>query len=213
MADNVSERVTTVDDICKEERYPIFPLPVFILSGGRQKLRIFEARYLSMVAHSQETNGFVISPCTENKEPVRPKWGAHVQIVDFDSGSDGILTIDVLAGKLVTLESVSTKEGGLITATAKTLQHWSHDQSSKCSHKTATAIENDLADLLKQLCDAHNELNSLYRESYFSNPKWVCARLLEILPISMIEKEKFVFQLTFPQLLDFLGSLLKKEIK
>lgn len=39
----------------------VFPLPIFLLPRGRQRLRIFEPKYLAMVAHAAQGDGFIIA--------------------------------------------------------------------------------------------------------------------------------------------------------
>ncbi|WP_413702172.1 hypothetical protein ACLKMH_12185 [Psychromonas sp. KJ10-10] len=60
---------------------PVFPLPIFMLCGGVQRLRIFEQRYIDMVANSQQTDGFVIAPSEVNSPTQVSQWGRMCKLL------------------------------------------------------------------------------------------------------------------------------------
>ncbi|WP_413284283.1 LON peptidase substrate-binding domain-containing protein [Vibrio sp. MA40-2] len=204
---------------------PVFPLPIFLLTGGMQRLRIFEAKYVAMVANANETDGFVMSVYDQERAFNAADWGAHVKIVDFDQGEDGILQVDVLAVGLVSLSDFSYQQDGLLLAHAETLPHWSVEPSlvSDWSKQQNTEITSDklsfnnseehqqFSTVLQGIFQSHKPLNDLYKEQYFDYYEWVCARLLEIIPLSLTEKEKFVKPLQLEQLTKLLDSLCEKD--
>ncbi|MGF1752055.1 hypothetical protein L4C33_00435, partial [Vibrio makurazakiensis] len=57
------------------------------------------------------------------------------------------------------------------------------------------------------------ELSFLYKHQHFNYDHWVCARLLEIVPLTLEEKADFVRQLDFTQLTEILSSACEKEMK
>ncbi len=184
---------------------PVFPLPIFILSGGMQRLRIFEPRYVSMVANSNQTNGFVIAHYDQDKEYLSSDWGTHVQIVDFDQGADGVLTVDVLATRMVSLAHFSLQADKLLVAQVETLPHWSMAQHG------IQEPDVKFASVLKEIFVTNYELSNLYSNQHFNYAEWVGARLLEILPLPVNDKQKFIHQLDYAQLIVLLNSLIDKR--
>ncbi|WGV98652.1 LON peptidase substrate-binding domain-containing protein [Vibrio sp. YMD68] len=189
---------------------PVFPLPIFLLSGGMQRLRIFEPKYLKMVSQATQNDGFIIGLFKKENPFSVAGWGTHVKIVNFDMGEDGVLTIDVLAESMVKLVNIDTQKDGLVIAQSEPLAHWSSEQDT-------TSIEADgvvgLSKTLKSLFDTHNEFSALYQTRYLSYSKWVCARLLEIIPLSLEEKEMFIHDLSFTQLKELLSSMCERKSK
>ncbi|MDG3084880.1 hypothetical protein P7F88_01755 [Vibrio hannami] len=210
MNQNIVDKVNLETD----PRSPVFPLPIFLLSGGMQRLRIFEPKYVSMIANAHNTDGFVISLYQDKATFKASSWGTHVQLVDFDKGEDGILTVDVLADRLVSLTEFDYQKDGLLVASAKTLNHWSSGSSNfenSAYFEANEIIYQRLSNILRELFEAHPELRKLYQNNYFDYAEWVCARMLEIVPIPMTEKEKFVQRLDFTQLTTLLGTLCEIE--
>lgn len=190
--------------------YPVFPLSLFMLTGGMQRLRIFEQRYLSMVANEANTGGFIIALYKKDKPFSCADWGVHVNIVDFSNGDDGILIIDVIAERLVSLSGLCYDEKGLLFAQAENFPHWSTAPVSSQPPDTKPA---ELASFLKQVFNDNPELKQLYQQCYFEEPSWVSARLLEIIPIPVDEKEKFIHHLGLTQLNQLLFHLCTNSIE
>ncbi|KAB0291639.1 hypothetical protein F2P58_00330 [Vibrio fortis] len=64
------------------------PIATLYSPRGRQRLRIFEQKNLTMVAHAAQGDGFVIaSHDNRNNSPLKD-WGTKVKIVDFKSSDD-----------------------------------------------------------------------------------------------------------------------------
>lgn len=174
---------------------PIFPLHVFLLPKGRQKLRIFEAKYLTMVMASLESRGFIISfphseqGATITKDSLTPvsHWGTLVKVVDFDQGDDGVLLIDVEGELLVSLQGFHYQEDGLLLGDYLPRQHWPIATQSE-----SVIPKPILAATLKELFYQYQDLNLLYPIPNFESAHWVNARLLEILPIPHKVKAHFI---------------------
>ncbi len=186
---------------------PVFPLPIFILPGGVSRLRIFEPRYLKMVAEADKTGGFVIA-CFNADLPFNvAEWGTKVEIIDFDQDKEGLLLIDVRADYLVNLSDFHRRQDKLLLARSTRRNHWSAPPAI-LDHK-----QQPLGIALKQLFDNHPELSEKYAEPRFEQLQWVCARFLELLPLSLEEKEQFISPDTLPQLEKFLQLLILGEEK
>ena len=180
---------------------PIFPLPVYLLPEGITQLRIFEQRYLNMVKNSQKTKGFVIVHSLDNRK--LSDWGSWVDIVDFDSGEDGMLLITVQCKSLVTIDNVYQQEDKLYHATVTEKKHWQPEH-----HQEPCLF---LKNQLQRLFDNHIALQQLYPRPHFDNDRWVCARWLELLPIEFEEKQHFSQANSFIDAVDFLTTIFVSE--
>lgn len=183
----------------------MFPLPIFVLPGGIQRLRIFETKYLSMMAKLEQTQGFVIGIYQKQKAYLVPEWGTLVQIIDFDLGDDGVLNIDVMASEMQKLTSFEYQSDGLLTANATPFSHWASDKGMP--NDQPEREHHALALVLKSLFITNEELSNLYKTHHFSYPKWVAARLFELIPLGLDEKERVTSEFGFAQVTKLLCSL------
>ncbi|WP_052813870.1 LON peptidase substrate-binding domain-containing protein [Shewanella sp. cp20] len=192
-----------------EQTLSVFPLPLFVLPGGVQRLRIFEQRYLAMVTESMADessgSGFVIARYDKAFDFNVPDWGTKVQIVDFHHGEDGLLVIDVRASHLVSLDRFEMRGDGLLMARCRYRDHWPAQPPS--------ARRGELGQALSELFVQHPPLAQLYPQPEFNRLDWVCARFLEILPLSLNEKEKFILPNSFPQAKSFLDTFILGQDK
>ncbi|ABE56651.1 conserved hypothetical protein [Shewanella denitrificans OS217] len=192
----------------------IFPLPIFLLPSGITRLRIFEPRYLTMISTSSDGRGFVIATCDKGTEAQLPKWGARVQVVDFHT-DNGVLVIDVQAVHLVSLGDTKRQNDGLLIADVQYLDHWAtleKPAAGGCSleiqaHQHPSEQMNALVHVLKKIVSQHSLLSNVYQNLYLASPQWVCARFLEILPLSLNEKEKFIEPRALEHIQSFLFTL------
>ncbi|KJZ16257.1 hypothetical protein TW85_00310 [Marinomonas sp. S3726] len=191
---------------------PIFPLHVFLLPKGRQKLRIFEAKYLTMVMASLESRGFVIAfpnpvkndtEVQESNTPVS-HWGTLVKVVDFDQGDDGVLLIDVEGEFLVSLQSFHYQDDGLLLGDCLPRPHWPTSSISE-----PVPPKPILVATLKELFYQYQDLNLLYPIPHFESAHWVNARLLEVLPVPHKVKAHFIQPDSLSSLTTFLTTYIQ----
>ncbi len=161
------------------DRLPVFPLPLFILPNGRQRLRIFEQKYLKMVSSASQGSGFIIAPQDAEKPKTLSSWGTRVTIVDFNISDDNILEIDVEGVQLVKLKDAMRQQDTLITSRFQNLPHW-----PELNAKTPNIMTLFLVQLFKE----NESIRTLYPAPDFENSQWTCARLLEMLPIPLEKK-------------------------
>ncbi|MEJ6474694.1 LON peptidase substrate-binding domain-containing protein [Pseudoalteromonas piscicida] len=186
----------------------LFPLPIFLLPGGFTRLRIFEQRYLYMVKEAAKTEqGFVLCPYANNTPHNVPDEGVHVKIVDFSQGEDGQLLIDVEAINRVAISQVEVDHQSLRYGECEPLKGppW------LCTEDAFTLIDEALTEKLRSVFIANPVLDDLYRIKDFSTPLWVAYRWLEILPISMTQKQKIKQAQTFEQVAEFLHTVLDEK--
>ncbi|MEG3219569.1 hypothetical protein PD716_02865 [Vibrio gigantis] len=175
----------------------VFPLPIFLLPGGRQRLRIFEPKYLAMVAHAAKGDGFIIA--TQDNSEHLSSWGTKVSIVDFNMSDDLILEIDVEGEKLVQLHESFRDDDDLIKSKFSLLPHWPVHEYK---------VPNVFTAFLVQLFRDHDSIRALYPTPDFESSQWICARLLEMMPIPLEKKTEFTEPASFPSLVPFLNQII-----
>lgn len=180
---------------------PIFPLTIYLLPEGVTQLRIFEQRYINMVKNSHKTDGFVIAYALSNEKI--SEWGSWVDIIDFATDSDGLLTIMVKCKKLVAINNTYYQDDNLMLGKVTTKPHW----------PAITANERcfELKQQFERLYESHPALQQLYGEPQFQRYDWVIARWLELLPVSFDSKSHFAHPNSFIKAVDFLTTIILEE--
>ncbi|WP_299693706.1 LON peptidase substrate-binding domain-containing protein [uncultured Vibrio sp.] len=201
---NSSSKITQAEAILAQSlELAVFPLPIFLLPGGRQRLRIFEPKYLAMVSHAAQGDGFIIATQDNAKSARLSSWGTQVSIVDFNMSDDQILEIDVEGKNLVQLLSSLTTSDGLIKGKFSPLPHWPTVESTAQSQ-----VPNVFTAFLVQLFRDNESIRTLYPTPDFESPQWICARLLEMMPIPLEKKTEFTEPASFPSLVPFLNQII-----
>jgi hypothetical protein len=183
------------------ERLPVMPLPLVLLPGGIQRLKVHEPKHLSMIKSAIKGEGFVVSLLKPDLPHTCSSWGVWVKIIDFNLGSDNILLIDIQALAMVELSNLTRDANGLLRSELTLREHWGYRE-----------IESDTEGLVRNLRDIfkqHISLRQLYKKTHFYDANWVCARYIEVLPLSLNEKEKFIFDYSFDQIEGFLHTLIQ----
>ncbi|MEC9248448.1 MAG: LON peptidase substrate-binding domain-containing protein [Pseudomonadota bacterium] len=129
----------------------VFPLPLVLLPGELLPLRIFEARYLDMVANClRNEEPFVLSPVLNpelNQEHLNPV-GTTAKIIEWNKRDDRTLHIIVQGTKKVEIENPRIENNGLIVARAtETIDSDSHPSFEALRFMTEN---NKLKDTYKQ---------------------------------------------------------------
>ena len=127
----------------------IFPLPLVLLPGEYLPLRIFEARYLDMVANCLRVEEpFVLSPVLKDNQTEEhlTAIGTTANIVEWDEKEDTTLHIIIKGSQKVLIDQPASQSNGLIIAETTLI----NDSDSELS-------EEDFGFLKKSL-----ETNGLY---------------------------------------------------
>jgi len=164
---------------------PLFPLNAVLFPGGPLKLRIFEARYVDMIGRCmRESTPFGVAMIVEGVEAGGTartvSIGTSARIVDFEQLSDGLLGITAVGERCFRIESVSQQHDGLNVAQVEWLA---------AEPELPVPAENDylvqlLQHALPRLAPAYDFTPVLYEDA-----SWVGARLVEILPLPLTEKQ------------------------
>jgi Lon protease-like protein len=109
--------------------------------------------------------------------------GSLATITDWYQGSDGLLGVTAVGGQRFRLLSVRQQADGLNIGTIEVLPI-----------EPAMALPEEYAPLKKILESVLDDLGRLYEslERRFEDAVWVTYRLIEILPIELEEKQRFL---------------------
>lgn len=164
---------------------PLFPLNTVLFPGGPLPLRIFEPRYLDMVRHCmREGSAFGVVLIRAGGEvgavARTAEVGTSARIVDFSSLPDGLLGISCLGERRFRVLRRWRQDDGLNVGEVE----WLAD-AEPVPLPPETRF---LSDLLRRVLP---ELGEMYANvpRRFDDAGWVSARLVEILPLSLGDKQ------------------------
>ncbi len=197
-------------------RRALFPLPLFILPNGLTRLKIFEPRYMRMVAECVEDLGFVIMSVDKQDTAKQPSWGVLVKIVNFHGLNHGMLAIDVQADSLVAVENITVESDGLQRANVTHKPLWA---SMSCSLLREEEVVK-LSSLLFDFYENNRGVGELYLADQCltlplshcsSSEVWLCQRWIELLPISHRVKRTLIEDGGYRQSIDLLRTLILEK--
>lgn len=164
---------------------PLFPLNTVLFPGGPLPLRIFETRYVDMVRRCMRgSTSFGVVLIRAGAEvgdlASTAEIGTSARIVDFHQLPDGLLGISCQGERKFHVRTRTRRSDGLNVAEVEWL-----------APEPATALPEayrHLGDLLRKVLP---ELGDMYDSlpKQFDDAAWVGSRLVEILPISLGDKQ------------------------
>jgi len=167
------------------EEIPLFPLNTVLFPGGPLPLRIFEPRYVDMVRKCMREGapfgvllirtGAEVGAVTSTADV-----GTSARIVDFNQMQDGLLGITCLGDKRFRVASRRTQGDGLHIGEVE----WLRDVGDAPLPPEHRHLSNLLGKVLPELGDLYTLV-----DRKFDDTAWVAARLAEILPISLSDKQ------------------------
>ena len=165
---------------------PLFPLNTVLFPGGPLPLRIFEPRYVDMVRNCMRDGApFGVVLIRTGLEAGAVSSAAHVgtaaRIVDFDQMPDGLLGILCSGEQKFRVESRRVQGDGLNIGTVT----WLPPEASMPLPPQYVHLGQLLRKVLPQLGDLYRSL-----PARFDDAGWVSARLAEILPLSLPDKQE-----------------------
>jgi Lon protease-like protein len=195
-----------MDNVTLPMPLPIFPLQVFLLPGGKIRLRVFESKYIKLISLASSKGGFIIKQGADGYNTGRDytehvNIGNLVAVRDFHQGQGGVLEVDVYCLSIISINDVIT-EGDLTFATMVPISHWSGEQ------RLFTQAKNELAISLNDIINEDIMLSSLYEEKSLENQTWVIARWLELLPMNLTMKKSFICSSDFTEAKAFVESII-----
>jgi len=163
------------------------------MPDGVLALRVFESRYLDMVAHSmREDEPFVIAPVLdrgqEGEQPsadiartLQPAaMGTLAQVIDWDQGKDGVLQVVVRGLQRVRIFDSEVQPDGLVVAAVEPLD----DDEFTPLPEDMGYLARGLEHLLDQLGPPYTDLTRRP-----DDVAWVGNRLTEVLPMNLHSKQ------------------------
>lgn len=162
------------------ESLPLFPLHTVLLPGASLGLRVFERRYLDMVGDcGRNGRGFGVCLIMEGSEAGAPAssaaFGTEAVIEDFDTGDDGLLTLQVRGARRFHVQRTRVRDNGLVVGEVR----WREadlDDSLRPEHALLATV---LQHFLEKAGGEHSKVSN----ARFDDATWVGWRLAEFLPL------------------------------
>ena len=184
---------------------------IVLFPDGPLPLRIFEPRYLDMIARCMKDNAqFGVVLTSPDVESPHGDVGSDIlsvnhigtlaTITDWYQGSDGILGVTARGGSRLIVRSYHREPDGLYIGDINLLPA-----------ETGVALPAEYAAMAKLLEVIISDLGILYNEFdvRYDDASWVGYRFAEILPISLDEKQ-YCLEMSEPlRRLEFLQPLLR----
>lgn len=162
------------------ESLPLFPLRTVLLPGASLGLRLFERRYLDMVGDcGRNGRGFGVCLILDGEEagaPATPAaFGTEALIEDFDTGEDGLLTLQVRGARRFHVQRTRVRDNGLVVGEVQ----WREadlDDSLRPEHALLATV---LQHFLEKAGGEHSKVSN----ARFDDAAWVGWRLAEVLSL------------------------------
>ena len=185
----------------------LFPLHTVLFPGGPLPLRIFETRYTDMVrrcTREQQPFGVVLIQEGDEAGPVATTatLGCSARIADFYTLQDGLLGISCVGERKFRVESVRREADGLNVGEVTWLAPEPEIALPAEYAQFGDTVRRALADLAE-----HYQ----HVEKKFDDAGWVGARLAELLPIALNDKQALLELADPVARLDALLSLVPAE--
>lgn len=168
-----------------KQRIPLFPLHTVLFPGGALPLRVFETRYLDMISQCMRNeSGFGICLIKEGSEvgnaPQVYEMGTLVNISYFQQLKDGCLGITARGERRFRILSSEVQPNQLTLAEVELIPRLNHHP-----------LPDEFNEFVTMLTNIFEELGHPYVSlpKHYDNATWVSARLAELMPISLKEKQ------------------------
>lgn len=184
---------------------PLFPLQTVLFPGGPLPLRIFEPRYLDMVSHCLKSGtGIGVVLIRDGSEvgvaATTHEVGTVSQITYWNRLSNGILGITVRGEQRFQILSQQVQSSQLVLADVELIPN---DPELAIPHKYQPMVS-FLHQIIEQLEPPYTTMPTKYDDA-----SWISARLVELLPMDLSQKQLFL-KLDDPiQRLDRLDAILQ----
>ena len=180
--------ISTVDEPRERLEIPLFPLSTVLLPGGLLSLKVFEQRYLDMVAGCMKSSTpFGVCLIASGKEvggaAVPHNVGTLAHVVLGDMPQLGILMLSVRGGRRFRIIAQTTQSDGLQRAQVELLP--------EALNTPIPQAQRGLLPLLRKISvDLGPE--KMPEPHAFDDASWVGYRLTEIVPVQALAKQKLL---------------------
>ncbi|MFA9439880.1 LON peptidase substrate-binding domain-containing protein [Uliginosibacterium sp. sgz301328] len=167
---------------------PIFPLTNVLFPQGRMSLRIFEARYMDMIAHCMRgPTNFGICLIAEGQEVGAPavphKVGVEARIVDWDMSQPGVLGLTVRGERRFAIEAHDATPQGVVVAQVRWLEQPEPASLDERFESMLPLMRAVIADAGTKVIAPPHRLD---------DADWVGYRYAEILPIPALARQRLL---------------------
>lgn len=184
---------------------PLFPLNTVLFPGGPLSLRIFEPRYVDMVAERMRSElPFGVCLIQDGEEAgvaaTPHEVGTLARIIGFQKFDDGILGINAVGEGRFRVLSTRVHPNQLVTGRIEMLPN----------EPQAVLAEEHLAisELVRALIDRTGPVYDGLPKRY-DDPTWLGYRLAEVLPIPLTRKQQLLELDNALLRLDQIGDVLR----
>ncbi|TXH64508.1 MAG: ATP-dependent protease [Tolumonas sp.] len=183
----------------------IFPLRLNLLPDGVLPLRIFEPRYMRMIAESSRRGmGLcLLGKSLDGGYSPLLTVGTRVEIIDFDLLADNTLSVTLKGVERFKIHAMEVEPDGLLSAEVQLLPGWHHEPLQPEQHI--------LAEKLGLLFDEHPSYAAYYPTPQWTDVCWVVQRWLEVLPLEAEEKFSLMASNDYHEALHFLLQAVQEE--
>jgi len=170
------------------ERLPLFPLNAVLFPQSRMNLKVFEVRYLDMIAQCMKNErNFGICLIEHGNEvgaPATPHTvGVEARIVDWDMNTPNLLGLTVRGVRRFRVLEQVTDNSGLITG----IVQW----FDEAADETVSEEHQDMLPLLQMIIkDAGQQI--IPQPYLLDSAAWVGYRYAEILPIQPLARQRLL---------------------
>jgi uncharacterized protein len=180
---------------------PLFPLQAVLFPGGLLSLKVFEARYLDLVSASlREHKPFGVVALRQGSEVRKPgepveleDIGTTAELLEVDSAQPGILQVRCRGLQRFKVNTREQQADGLWLAQAQSIENDDERTAPGEAYlETVRGLANAIATLKQQGAEP------FLKPFRFESAGWVANRWCEILPISIVAKQKLM-ELPDPQ--------------
>lgn len=191
-------------DVVEKTTIPLFPLDVVLFPGGALPLRIFEPRYLDMVSDCMKSEGKIGVVLIEKGKEAGAAAKVHdVGTVSYISywhkRNDGLLGITLTGEQRFRVISTEIKSNQLTIAEIELLPNLINSDNETDADKFIT--------LLKQII-SQLEPPFTTMKKYYNDLDWVSARLIELLPLRLKDKQDMLIMSNVSERINRLYPLL-----
>lgn len=176
----------------------IFPMRLNLLPDGILPLRIYEPRYLRMIAEmgQREFGLCLLGKSMDSGATPLLTVGTRVEVIDFDLMPDQTLSVTVRGLDRFRIQKIVSETDGLISADVELLPQWHHGP--------LLPSQTFLAEKLGELFAENPHYASYYPQPQWSDICWVVQRWLEVLPLDAEDKFPMIASDDYQEALHFL---------
>lgn len=176
---------------------PLFPLNVVICPGGLMPLRIFEARYLDMVKNClrNKTSFAIVAAMPDGVTNLESNFpfadvGTLVNIVDADVTTVGLMTINCIGQHRLKIHSFTQQTDGLVIGDVSDIANDIELPIPEDLKIISTSLQRLLESLPSQgVLPVDIPIVEPYQ---FNDASWVSNRWVELLDLSLLEKQRLM---------------------